>query len=81
MARKPARLADRIKEARMARGLSQRELDRTAGLAKNHVWSLEAKDHPHTSYATLAAIASALDVSLDWLATGKGRGPSVREAR
>jgi|GEM_PF-4761663 len=66
---------DRMKQAREALGLSQRELSHRAGMAASVVNKLERGERPTASFETMTAIAKALGVSVQWLMTGE-LGPS-----
>jgi transcriptional regulator with XRE-family HTH domain len=64
--------------ARRAHGLSQNDVARLAGLNPMTISRYEReKGDPPTSL--LVAIAAALRVSVEWLATGEGEGPVVGE--
>lgn len=64
--RKPTTLGDRLRAARLARGLTHEELARAAGLATNHVQTLQSgRRQPNVD--TLAALCRALGVSADEL--------------
>ena len=70
-------LSGRVAFARALLGLTQRDLDEAAGLSKGHSGVIEARGGDVES-ATLGKLATALGVSLDWLASGKGVGPKRR---
>ncbi len=57
----------RIKERRTARGLTLDQLAQTTGSAKSYIWELENKNPPRPSAEKLAAIAEALEVTVDYL--------------
>ena len=63
-------LADRVRMARTRSGISTDDLDRKAGLAIGHTYKIETGKRLSPSIETVAAIASALGVSIDWLITG-----------
>lgn len=63
---------ERVRVVRERRGLSALALDRRAGLTPGHSAQIESGRVPRVSLKTAAAIAEALDVRIDWLATGKG---------
>jgi|GEM_PF-3344526 len=69
-------LAKRIKQERTALGLSQKALSAEAGISQQMVGKLELGTTEETS--KLVQLAAALNVSADWLATG--RGPKERSA-
>ena len=67
-------LGQRIKRVREQRGWSQGALAMRSKVSQSMVSMAESDDRePRTS--TFVAIARALDVSLDWLATGEMRTP------
>lgn len=66
----------RIRSARSVRGLGSRALDRAAGLREGHVAMIEGRAGDIEGQ-TAAAIAKALDVSLEWLLSGEGEGPKA----
>jgi len=57
--------------------MSQRELSEAAGLAKSHIPLIEGDDRPNIAMPTVQKLAEALDVSIDWLVNGEGRGPTI----
>lgn len=63
-------LGKRLKEARLAVGLSQGELAEIVGMTQAAIGALETRDSKHSS--KLFALASALKVRTEWLATGSG---------
>jgi transcriptional regulator with XRE-family HTH domain len=66
--------AARIREMREHLGISARELDRRAGLAEGHTSLIETGTRG-VEAKTLAALAGALGVSLDWLVLGRDATP------
>lgn len=72
----PTALSQRIREARAACGMTQQELARAAGVSSGILISRWECDAVEPSLRTLAKVASALGVRLDWLVTGVGQGPS-----
>lgn len=74
----PMSTSQRIRQLRDQRGLSQLSLALKAGVTQGTISQLE--NNPSQGSKYLAAIARALDVSVDWLETGKGpmeRPPKV----
>lgn len=68
--RKLLTLADRLRDARRAKGMTQPQLAQASGVAQNTISDLETgKSQGSTS---LAEIADALGVNATWLSTGKG---------
>lgn len=65
-------LGDRIREARLAKGLGQRSLAAVSGVSQGHISHAESGKRLELGQTVLSAIAEALDVSVDWLATGNG---------
>jgi transcriptional regulator with XRE-family HTH domain len=65
----------RIRRAREARGLSQEQLAQTVGRSVRSIGRFESGES-EPSVATLRLLAEALDVSLAWLLTGEGQGPT-----
>ena len=62
----------RLWRARKQKGLSQEDLAKAAGVRQAAISQLETGDSQSFRGTTLVAIAQILDVSPDWLATGKG---------
>lgn len=67
-------IAERLKQAREALGLSQLEVAIAAGVKQGTIGNIEAglRSRPRE----LLAIAAAVKVSPQWLLTGKEHGPS-----
>lgn len=64
-----AAVSSRFRQAREQAGLSLDELARRTGLSKTSVWEIE-NGRCEPQFGSAAKIAHALDVSLDWLASG-----------
>lgn len=64
-------LAQNMRRIRLAKGFSQDELGEQCGLSRNYIGNLERQEHS-PSLDAMAAIASALDVSLIELLTKIG---------
>lgn len=60
----------RLRDARERAGLSARGLSVLAGLAPGHVSTLEGDVSKECNLSTASALAKALGVRLEWLATG-----------
>jgi transcriptional regulator with XRE-family HTH domain len=60
--------------------MSRRGLSLRAGLAQAVVGQIERGDVEEPVTSTLVALADALDVPLDWLATGRGDDPLATDA-
>jgi transcriptional regulator with XRE-family HTH domain len=58
---------DRIRDRRKALGLTLDQLAAASDSSKSYVWELENKSPPRPSAEKLAAIAKALQVTVDWL--------------
>lgn len=65
--------SERIKSARLAAGLSQPELAKRVGVTKNAISSMELGKTKGPKPHHLFRIAWALNISPEWLATGKGK--------
>lgn len=65
-------LAQRIRLARRKAKLSQEALAKLLGLQRSAVSNWESANPAQPAIANLIAVAKAANVSLDWLATGKG---------
>lgn len=74
-------IAERLSQARGARGLSRRALSLRAGLAQAVVGQIERGDVTSPALETVSKLAVALEVSLDWLVTGAGEGPDTPIAK
>jgi transcriptional regulator with XRE-family HTH domain len=67
-------MATRLREARKRKGLSARALADAAGLTPTHVSMIESRRkgvRDGLSSETLRRLCHVLDVSIDWLVTGK----------
>lgn len=76
-------IAARVQHVREIAGLSRSALSQLAGLAQTHVGLIERKAEANPQVSTLTSLSRVLGVSIDWLATGEGVGPTedaVREA-
>lgn len=51
--------------------IKSKELAHKAGVSQRHINAITSGDRPDPRVSTAAAIAQALDVSLDWLVTGE----------
>lgn len=68
---------ERLRWARLAAGISARELDRLAGLAEGHTALLEAGKKNGLEMRTATKLVRALGVTLDWLVMGEGDVPTA----
>lgn len=57
-------IGQRIKQFRLARGLSQRALARAVGMSNGAIQMIETGARPNPSYETIKAVARALNVTL-----------------
>lgn len=74
-------LSSRLAHARSLSGLSAKALDRLSGLTPGHVSAIESEVKKEVGAATVAKIATALGISLDWLVSGKDPAPTERAIR
>lgn len=65
-------MQSRLKLAREARGLTQVELAKVAGVPQQTISALETKQSSVTKADTLFLLSDALGVNARWLATGDG---------
>jgi transcriptional regulator with XRE-family HTH domain len=67
-------LGDRVRQARHLRELGSTELDRRAGVSQGTVSRLESKQRGKFggTATTVARVAKALRVNMEWLMTGQG---------
>lgn len=61
-------IGQRLKEARLDKGLSQRQLAARIGMRNSNYLSILENNHFQPTLYTAVLIADALGVSLDWLA-------------
>ncbi len=57
----------RLQDVRKRRGLSVSDVGRMSGVSARHIWRLEANQRPNVSAVTLACIARALAVDMEYL--------------
>jgi transcriptional regulator with XRE-family HTH domain len=75
-------LASRLRLARLQRGLGVNELTRKAGLGGGQVSSIEnGRRSKQVAAETIRALAQALEVRYEWLATGHGVMESGADSR
>lgn len=67
--------ADRLSTERKKKGLTQSQLGQNVGVSKNIIHRAEKGQYPKCD--TLIALADYFDCSIDWLAKGKGPGPTT----
>lgn len=68
-------MGHRLRHARERRGLGSRELARRAGVNEAYPSQIEGGFRTRIEAATLAKLAGALEVSLDWLVNGGPEPP------
>jgi transcriptional regulator with XRE-family HTH domain len=57
----------RLRAVRKGRGLSTHDVERMAKVTARHIWRLEAGKQPNVAAVTLARIALAVDVDINYL--------------
>jgi transcriptional regulator with XRE-family HTH domain len=57
----------RLRAVRKERGLSTHDVERLARVTARHIWRLEAGKRPNVAAVTLARIALAVDVDINYL--------------
>jgi len=67
-------LAIRIKQSRQAKGFSQKQLAEEIGVSSSAISQYESTSYFHSepSIKNLTKLTKVLDVSFEWLATGRG---------
>lgn len=71
-------LAERLRFARHLAEVTGADLGVFAGLSKGAVSMIESGNRPDPSGSTVAALASVLGVSADWLLSGIGAEPKAK---
>ncbi len=64
-------MAERLREARISKGMTQRELEIEAGLSRGLVCKIENWSRPGTSIRTVCQLADALEIEVRWLVFGE----------
>lgn len=67
-----ARIGERVKAVRLARGLTQVQLSIKSGMSQGDISTLEAGETKWLRGGTLLALAKALEVNPHWLNDGSG---------
>ena len=62
----------RVRDLRKAAGLTQHQLAKRAGIAQSTLGDIESGATKHSYGPTAVRLAQALNVSPDWLSSGKG---------
>lgn len=57
-------MANRLKEIRKARGMTQAELAKKAGFSRNTIINIERENLKYTQYETMKCLAEALNVKV-----------------
>lgn len=65
-------IAERLRSARVRAGLTQRGLSRAAELSPTYVGMVERSQRVDPQAQSLAKLAKALGVRVEWLITGEG---------
>lgn len=73
-----AEIGRRLREARLAAGLTQMQLHALSDLEQATISKYERGDVEEPSAPKIAALARALGVSMEWIVTGAGDGPTGR---
>lgn len=63
----PTFKGSRLRAVRKQRRLSVNEVGQIAGVTARHIWRLEANQRPNVAAVTLARIAHALEVDMEYL--------------
>jgi transcriptional regulator with XRE-family HTH domain len=64
--KEPAFDGARLRAVRKEQGLSAHDVSRMAKVTARHIWRLEARTRPNVAAVTLARIAVALDVDINY---------------
>jgi transcriptional regulator with XRE-family HTH domain len=72
---------DRLRELRVAKGLTQMQLAAAAGITLSAVTQMEIGKVTNPRLGTLKALAGVLGCTLDELAEGSGEPPPARKKR
>jgi transcriptional regulator with XRE-family HTH domain len=65
--KEPVFAGARLRAVRKQRGLSANDVERKAKVTARHIWRLEAGKRPNVAAVTLARIALAVDVDINYL--------------
>lgn len=68
-------LGSRVRFAREKLGLGSNELDRRIGKPQGYTSRIESGQRPHPRPENVQALAAALEVTIEWLVTGKSSAP------
>ena len=78
MAKRKFTMGDRVRHARLERGISGRELSRRCGVSENLIGQIERDEHDIMS-ATLYELSVQLGVSMNFLFSGKNHGNAIAQ--
>jgi transcriptional regulator with XRE-family HTH domain len=73
-------IGHRLREAREARGLTQVDVAARTGIRQATISKFEKGQIGEPGAQKIAALAQALDVSMEWIITGAGEGPRRADA-
>ncbi len=76
--KEPAFDGTRLRAVRKQRRLSVHEVEQRAGVTARHIWRLEAGKRPNVAAVTLARIAVAIGVDINYL-LGLSDSPQPRD--
>ena len=71
----PSPLGDKIRELRKQKKLSLEQLAELTDSSKSYIWELENKDNPKPSAEKVTKVATALEVTSDFLLSDSTTGP------
>jgi transcriptional regulator with XRE-family HTH domain len=65
-------MAARVRVARQRAGMTQSQLADRVGVTRGAVANWEVSERPKPNVSNLIEVANTTDVSIEWLATGRG---------
>ena len=65
-------MATRVRVARQRAGMTQSQLAERIGVSRGAVANWEVSQRPRPSASNLVEVATTTEVSVEWLATGRG---------
>ncbi len=65
-------MATRVRVARQRAGMTQSQLAERIGVSRGAVANWEVSERPRPSASNLMEVATMTEVSVEWLATGRG---------
>lgn len=66
-------MATRVRVARQRAGMTQSQLADRVGVTRGAVANWEVSERPRPSVSNLVEVANTTEVSVEWLATGRGK--------